>query len=121
MTLPGSWSFSGFGYIAAVTTKPEGLVMRFASLPGCKLTNAGALLLVGLWSNGTNTPTLLKSGFHAHGKTPVLTWANDGGSCALAGKAETVAWESFNGLPESTGAGVSACHRTTPIIAGNNK
>ena len=66
------------------------VTMRFTSLPGCKLS--GVTALAGVWSNGT-TVGALQSGFHAdHGGQ--LTWSNDAGTCALAGKQEAYEWES---------------------------
>jgi hypothetical protein len=125
LTVGGSWKFGAEGYLVTITGTTEPVVLRFASLPGCKLTSS-ALVLTSLWSNGTTTPTLLKSGFHAHSASAGgLTWANDGASCALAGKTEAYSWESATGIP---GAGYGQSQTvtdltspTTPIIVGNNK
>lgn len=120
MTLGSSWTFGAYGYLAGLGSGPEGIVLRFTSLPGCKLTNSGAIGLFGIWSNGTTTPTLLKSGFHPHNKQ-TLTWFNDGGSCALAGKSETIDWEAGNTYPSNSMTVTDLTSPTTPIIVGNNK
>ena len=125
ITVGGAWTFGGDGYFATVVGTSEPVVMRFTSLPGCKLTSGG-LALSGLWDNGTTTPKLLKSGFHADSASSGgLTWANDGGSCALAGKTEAYFWESATGTP-TAGYGrmqtvTDLTSPTTPIIVGNNK
>jgi hypothetical protein len=119
ITLASEWNVSPTGYsVFLVRIASEPIVMRFSSLPGCKL--AGGTALGGIWSNGTTAPTLLKSGFHAHGGTP-LTWANDGGSCALAGKTEEVSWESATGVAGQSQMVTDLTSPTTPIIVGNNK
>jgi hypothetical protein len=125
ITLASEWSFgiAAGTFIASLFPKgAETVVMRFSSLPGCKL--AGAPNLGGIWSNGTTSPTLLKSGYHAHTGS-VLTWANDGGSCALAGKTEGLAYED-QALPTPPYAPVvntvtDLTSPTTPITVANNK
>jgi hypothetical protein len=69
----------------------EATVLRFASLPGCKLT--GIMELKGIWSNATPG---FKSTYHADSAAP-LTWENDGASCALAGKKEVVTYSDLSG------------------------
>jgi hypothetical protein len=116
MTLGSNWQFNAQGYFAIIIgAGSEGVVMRFASLPGCKLS--GQVLFTGIWSNGITTPTLLKSGFHAHSRAGTLTWANDSGSCALAGKTETLNAES-GGASETV---TDLTSPTTPVLIGNNK
>jgi hypothetical protein len=93
LTLNGPWYFFAMntGYhVNVASTSPEGIVLRFTSLPGCKLR--GNANLIGTWSNGMSLPKSFKSGYHADSGF-ALTWANDGGTCALAGKAEAVSYE----------------------------
>ena len=117
LTLSGTWQMSAHGYNPVVySSSAESAVLRFTSLPGCKLYS-GTPTLVGTWSNGTTTPTLLKSGFYAHSE-PLFTWANDGGSCALAGTKENVKWESASGQSQAV---TDLTSPTTPIIIGNDK
>jgi hypothetical protein len=118
LTLSGTWQMSAVGYVPLFysTGTSEAGVMRFSSLPGCKLVS-GSLFLSSTWSNGTTTPTLLKSGFYAHSE-PLFTWANDGGSCALAGTKENVKWESASGQSQVV---TDLTSPTTPIIIGNDK
>jgi hypothetical protein len=125
VTVSSGWKFGNPGDTFLPTLTPpsgstEALVMRFSSLPGCKL--AGAPLVMGVWSNGVTTPKLMKSGFHAHAGG-FLKWANDGGTCALAGEQESVVFED-----QTIGVkfpGVSTVNNltspTTPIIAGPKK
>ena len=125
LTLSGTWNFVAAGNLASVTAptpQSETLVMRSTSLPNCKLV-ANGIAFLGLWSNGTTTPSLLKSGYHAHStQSPSLTWANDGGACAVAGKAETLKWESAVSGGNERGLTVPVNNLTTPtapIIVGN--
>jgi hypothetical protein len=125
ITLASEWSFgigSGTFFVFLFPKGGETVVMRFTSLPGCKL--AGSPNLAGIWSNGVASPTLLKSGYHAHNGS-VLTWANDGGSCALAGKTEGLAYED-QALPTPPyGSVVNTVNDLTspssPVIVANNK
>ncbi len=125
LTVGSSWSFStsinAFQTILSPVYPSEGLVLRFSSLPGCKLVSSTAL--VGIWSNGVTTPKFLSSGYHAHSGGN-LTWANDGGTCALAGKTESAAYENQY-VPPLTFPGVSPVNNltspTTPIIVGPPK
>jgi hypothetical protein len=91
LSLTGQWRITAATYLVGLYPAAEGITMRFASLPGCKLTNPSAVLMFGSWDNGLTSPAM-KSGYHAEGGTN-LTWANDGGSCALSGKQEYVAYE----------------------------
>jgi hypothetical protein len=123
LSLSGEWKLIASGYTTMLTsTSPEAVTMRFSSLPGCKLTGTAALL--GIWSNGATVPYSMNSGYHAHRGFP-LTWANDGGTCALAGKQEAVSYQ--NELVSgsiSTGAVSSVADLTspgTPIIVGLSK
>ncbi|HEY2715588.1 MAG TPA: hypothetical protein VGI73_05135 [Solirubrobacterales bacterium] len=90
LTLNNDGSGWSFGFSAPVVSlgqlAGEATVMRFSSLPGCKLT--GLMTLRGIWSNG-----ILKnqSAYHADSAAP-LTWANDGATCALAGQSEAVSY-----------------------------
>jgi len=113
-TVSGSWKLTvGGGYYPYFTSaSSEAIVMRSTSLPKCKLTGPAAL--GGIWSNGTTTPSLLKSGYHAH-KDLTWTWANDGGTCAVAGATEPVKWESGN----SSYPVNNLTTPTVPIIIGN--
>lgn len=125
LTLSGTWKFAAIGNQAIITApspQSEILVMRSTSLPSCKLV-ANSIALFGIWSNGTTTPSLLKSGFHAHStQSPTLTWANDGGTCAVAGKAETLKWVSASTAANEIGSAAPVNNLTTPtapIIVGN--
>jgi hypothetical protein len=114
------WDLYTVGYIATlISSTPEPVVMRFSSLPGCKLIRPGSMIMSALWSNGTTAPTLLKSGFHAAGAMSTLTWANDGGSCGLAGKTESATFEAGGLTTYSTVSDLTS--PTTPVIVGNNK
>jgi hypothetical protein len=102
LSLSGEWKFgnpTGTFFGTANTYGSGNVTMRFASLPGCKLTNTGALALMGVWSNGTTTPNFVNSGYHADSGWR-LTWANDGGTCALAGTEEFLEYVNRN-LPGS--------------------
>lgn len=92
LTLAGSWVFGGQNASVALGGPAASATMRFSSLPGCKLSTNTAMLM-GIWSNGTATPKLLQSSYHPHSAQP-LTWSDDGGTCALAGKTETLSWTS---------------------------
>ena len=125
ITVSGSWTF-GLGNNTVVMVflpqAAEAIVMRFTSLPGCKL--AGSPNLVGLWSNGVTSPVLMKTGFHAHSGGS-LTWANDGGSCALAGKTEALSFEDQGTPPPNYGPIVNQVNDLTNpatlITVGSNK
>jgi hypothetical protein len=67
----------------------EGLVLRFASLPGCKLS---ANILLGVWINSGGPAPLHQSGYLAD-SAGLSVWHNDGGTCALNGKTETISYE----------------------------
>jgi hypothetical protein len=83
----------GPNYTVGWYANQGGVTLRFASLPGCKLSNESSpVVFWGTWSNGRSEGVLLKSGFHADGSAK-LSWSNDGGSCALAGTQETVNFE----------------------------
>lgn len=112
ISINGEWSFvAGKSQLVQFgSTNPEALVMRFSSLPGCKL--AGTYKVMGLWSNGWTSPTLQKSGFLAHSSVG-LKWANDGGSCALAGKEEGVAYLGYPGTGSAFTAMPSAVNDLT--------
>lgn len=121
LALAGEWRLNHAGYYVTLqSTSAEAITLRFTSLPGCKLT--GAQSLIALWSNGTTTPTLLKSGYHAH-RGFSLKWANDGASCALAGKSEAISFGD-DVVSGELGVGVAQTveNLTTPsapIIVGN--
>jgi len=125
LTLSGTWKLGAVGNLVSViapSPQSEVLVMRSTSLPSCKLV-ANSVGFLGIWSNGTTTPSLLKSAYHAHyTQSPTLTWANDGGTCAVAGKAETLKWESAITGGNERGLAVPVNNLTTPtapIIVGN--
>jgi hypothetical protein len=90
LALVGEWKLQTAGHTVILGGVSPLVTMRFSSLPGCKLTGLGPL--VGIWSNGTSTPRLSKSGYHADHGFPG-TWANDGGTCALAGTQEAISFE----------------------------
>jgi hypothetical protein len=105
VTLGGEWKLlnTGSNFMVTLGGGTATMTMRFSSLPGCKLTHTTPTMgLMGIWSNGATLPTVLPSSYHAH-MAIALTWANDGSSCALAGKTETVTWSSENtGSPTLT-------------------
>jgi hypothetical protein len=121
MTIGGTWKFWENGQTALlIGNGPESIVMRFSSLPGCKLATSGALLY-GVWGNGVTTPHLFNSYFAADSVTS-LAWANDGGSCALAGTKEAVSFTSSNssspyGIP-SPSTVTNLTNPNAPIVFG---
>jgi hypothetical protein len=120
LTLSGEWQFVAAAFMTVLHgTTGESVVLRFSSLPGCKLVGNG--VLVGTWSNGVTTPSLLKSGYHAHNANN-LTWKNDGGTCALAGKTESLAWEDQTAPPPVYGVVLNTVNNLTsanvPIVVG---
>lgn len=112
LTLSGKWqALTGPYLFNLVATGTDTVVLRFSSLPGCKLA-AGNTILGGVWSNGLTTPSLLKSGYHAHA-TRGFTWANDGGTCALAGQTEAVSYAEESGTAPTVGAAVAPVSNLT--------
>jgi hypothetical protein len=104
LTLEGKWLAVGSGYNFNITGGGQtesgaAATLRYSSLPGCKLRSVGPTFF-GVWSNGVSSPTMLKSGYHAHGTTGWV-WDNDGGTCALAGKTELVSYSQEIGVPTS--------------------
>jgi hypothetical protein len=105
LTLEGKWLAQGSGYNFNITgggpfgSGIVGATLRYSSLPGCKLKSVGPTFF-GVWSNGVSSPTMLKSGYHAHGTT-TWVWDNDGGTCALAGKTELVRYSQETGVASS--------------------
>jgi hypothetical protein len=92
-----------------------GITMKFASLPGCKLTGT-ALNLYGEWFNSSPRGLFLAD------SEVQLTWAAEGGSCALAGTHE---WVDFRSLVTAGTAKVPAgsyvlnlTNPNTPITVG---
>lgn len=114
IALSGKWFAHGANYILNLLgSGTEPVVLRFSSLPNCKLKGGSSLM--GVFSNGVTSPSLLKSGYHAH-SSRTWTWDNDGGSCALAGKTETVSYSSESGgLPVSNPV-TDTTSPATPII-----
>jgi hypothetical protein len=87
----GEWSLLAGGYyLTSLRIPAEGVTLRYTSLPGCKLVG-GPYAPMGYWSNGMTAPTFSKSGYHADGIIPA-TWSNDGASCAMAEKSETLSY-----------------------------
>lgn len=123
MTLTGQWQVTAGGYNFSIFSagNNEAVILRFSSLPGCKL-NVGPKFN-GNWSNGVTTPSLLKSGFSAHSAIFPGTWANDGGTCAPAGEKETVLFLTGEKSATSETHGVTPVNNltspTTPLIVGN--
>jgi hypothetical protein len=115
LTLSGKWqAVTGTYWFNLAATGTDAVVLRFSSLPGCKLTSNAGTILGGVWSNGTTTPSFLKSGYHAHG-TRGFTWANDGGTCALAGQTEAVSYSQETGIsPTLSPAVAPATDLTSP-------
>jgi hypothetical protein len=87
-TFSGNWSIQASGNADTVIFGGGPLTMKFASLPGCQLTSSNPVLS-GVWSNSINTN--VKSYYHADSGV-ILTWQNEGGSCALAGQQELVSY-----------------------------
>lgn len=97
-------------YFNLANNSSESVVMRFSSLPGCKLAGNG--IWSGLWSNQMTATT---SGVHFDAERPTLKWANDGGTCALAGQSETVWWESSAGsIGNRAGFSLTVKNLTSP-------
>ncbi len=92
LTLSGEWKFAASNYTVLIYGGQ--LTMRFASLPGCKLSGT-VEHIVGIWSNGLENPSL-KSAFHAD-SSQLFPWSNDGGTCALAGTLEEVSFQNVTG------------------------
>lgn len=127
VTLGGEWKLiqTGTNSMVSLGGPAATLTMRFTSLPGCKLTHTTpGMALIGIWSNGATAPALLVSSYHAH-MAIALTWANDGGSCALAGKTETLGWSSENvSASITTPSSMTVTDTTSPtsvVIAGAKK
>jgi len=113
LALSGKWQVTTGPYsFNLFATGTDSVVLRYSSLPGCKLTNGAGTVLNAVWSNGLTTPSLLKSGYHAHG-TRGFTWANDGGTCALAGQVETVSYSQEGGILPTTFASVAPVSNLT--------
>lgn len=123
-------TFGGEWKLTAPTTTPvvnlggsaATVTLKFSSLPGCKLSSTGANLF-GIWSNGATGSTLLKSGYHPHG-AQVLTWSNDGASCAVAGKTESVFWSAETGTNPLIPLSMAVTDTTSPssvVVNGPQK
>lgn len=119
LTLGGTWNFGGINYLVHLGGAAATLTMKFSSLPNCKLstTNPG---LYGVWSNGASSPKLLKSSYHAHSASP-LTWSNDGGTCAVAGKTETVTWSAEGSGIATASTVTDLTSPTSVVVVGANK
>jgi hypothetical protein len=126
-TLGGEWklltnTMTGAGsFMVALGGSAATVTMRFSSLPGCKLSGWSSLF--GIWSNGATVPALLPSGYHPH-MAVALTWANDGSSCAIAGKTETLSWSSELGTNPVWGSDMTVTDTTNPssvVIVGAKK
>jgi hypothetical protein len=117
VTVGGEWKMTAtapYGLTIASTGTGAGIRMQFSSLPGCILSSGASALLNGIWSNGSATPTLLKSGFHPHSKR-AATWVNTGSGCALAGQTEMISWEHVSSSPTSeSGLAAEVNNLTTP-------
>lgn len=107
----------GVGFTWAAYNNPaDAVVIRSTTLPGCKLTSTGSSAgFQGLFLNGTTTPKVMQSLYHAHGVDRSYTWANDGGTCAIAGKKEAVVWGASNGVSNVK----NLTNPATPIIVTN--
>jgi hypothetical protein len=75
-------------FVDPSTPGTETVIMRFSSLPGCKLVSTAGLS-VGLWSNGVSGAAAMESLVH-YDTGVTSTWKNDGATCALAGQNEYV-------------------------------
>lgn len=122
LTLGGSWTFGGTTSVVSLGGNAATLTMKFSSLPGCKLSSNSPGLF-GVWSNGASSPKLLKSSYHAHAGN-VLTWSNDGATCSIAGKTETVTWseESTGGLYQlpTTSTVTDLTSPSSVVVIGTN-
>lgn len=77
-------------------------VLRYSSLPGCKLESSGGIG-GGLWMNGSAPPQFSRPGWHGDGSM-VAYWKNDGATCAMSPQSDTVTFRSplsaaINGSP----------------------
>jgi hypothetical protein len=100
LSVGGEWKLSAGWWNANIfVIGTETLVFRFSSLPGCKLA-AGSNSLHAVWSNGY---TGRNSTFYPDSRREFFKWANDGGTCALAGQSEWVNWESRTMFKSATG------------------
>lgn len=122
ITIAGTnWFFSvGWRHSITLQAPANGYTIRYESLPGCKLSNTGiGAGGWGVWSNGITVPYFDTSGYLADGTYPAV-WSNDGGSCALAGKAETLTYKTLAAINFPT---ASAKDLTVPTyivqVAGN--
>jgi hypothetical protein len=126
LTLGGEWKLIALGTnpLVSLGGSAATLTMKFSSLPGCKLSQASGVGLFGIWSNGATAPSLLKSGYHPHA-AQALTWSNDGGTCSLAGKTETVSWTNESVTPSATvPLAMTATDTTSPtsvVVVGAKK
>jgi hypothetical protein len=129
ITLASNWAIKTYtstgSFLLVLNKGPEAIVMRFSSLPGCKLVTPAGFNFSGVWSNGTTNPTLLKSQFYTVPHSINLSWKNDGGSCALAGKTESTAYEPYSPIPGAEPIFASTVtdltSPTTPVILNNDK
>lgn len=98
ITFNGEWKLGASNYtflLGAVGSPSNAVEFRSTTLPNCKLS--GYFSLGGLYHNGTTSPKSLKSGMQPITSSS-LTWANDGGTCAIAGTKETLAYGSGFGI-----------------------
>lgn len=118
-TLASEWmaGVSGTNFtFGAVGNPADAVVIRSTTLPGCKLTSTGSLSgFQGLFLNGTTTPKVMQSSYHGHASERSYTWADDGGTCAIAGKKEAIAWGNGIGVIPVKNLTTPA----TPIIVSN--
>lgn len=94
ITIAGSgWALraTSVRYQTDIRIPANGITLRWASLPGCKLVNNAADAIEGTWANGMTAAGgyQSKSSYLVWGSY-TGTWANDGASCALAGQTEAV-------------------------------
>ena len=118
-TLSGEWKAAqaSVGVNIFVSSSPitDTVVIRSSTLPGCKLTNSG-FIYQGIFANGTTTPKVMQSSYHAHGaNNQPFTWANDGGTCAIAGTKDQPIWGSGSSVTSVKNLTTPA----TPIIASS--
>jgi hypothetical protein len=87
----GEWKLRALSgsYQTVLTVPANGLTLRYTSLPGCKLSNTTAFGPQGIWGNGLTATVVSRSILHFHSFIR-MTWANDGATCATAGKVEDV-------------------------------
>jgi hypothetical protein len=111
----GEWKLlaTNFSFQMAASGGPSNAVeFRSTTLPNCKL--AGNYVLGGLFHNGISSPKSMKSAMQPTSSSS-LTWADDGGTCAIAGTKETLSY----GFGYAVWTVNNLTTPATPIIVAN--